>query len=280
MGEDFNEDNDDEFGDDNGGWSDGDAAVDGFGGDEDLNIKKQQETVKKAVPQETKRAINDNIDEINMLPMFCGVPDLTAPACLLGIKIKQFEGISKDQLAVWGLSDYQYIGVRLKFGRWYLHEIEAPSIEIGCCDNVSDVGIELEPFRIAWTLQDRCKNAFFCASDWHQNIKMNQIPDSSAINDLMETTQKTYKECLDALRMNKNDVTKTTEFLFNLNEQNKSSKHYKIDIKSAKYRFLRSLKESSSKIDPMTNNNATETQKKKSWKKLAEKTTKTQKIKQ
>merc|ERR1712154_339502 len=223
MGEDFNEDNDDEFGDDNGGWSDGDAAVDGFGGDEDLNIKKQQETVKKAVPQETKKAINDNIDEINMLPMFCGVPDLTAPACLLGIKIKQFEGISKDQLAVWGLSDYQYIGVRLKFGRWYLHEIEAPSIEIGCCDNVSDVGIELEPFRIAWTLQDRCKNAFFCAADWHQNIKMNDIPDSSKLNDLMESTNRTYAQCLDALKKNKFDVTKTSEYLLSVVDDTTSS---------------------------------------------------------
>merc|ERR1712154_365802 len=182
-------------------------------------------SIKKAVPPETKAAINDNIDEINMLPMFCGVPDLTVPAVLLGIKIKQFEGISRDQLAVWGLSDFQYIGVRLKFGRWYLHEIESPTIEIGACNHISDVGVELEPFRIAWTLQDRCKNAFFSASDWAQNIKMNQIPDSSAINDLMETTQKSYKVCLNALRQNKNDVTKTTEYLFNLKTKHKKSKH-------------------------------------------------------
>ena len=182
----------------------------------------------------------------------------------------------------------------MKFGRWYLHEIEPPTIEIGATNHVSDVGIELEPFRIAWTLQDRCKNAFFCATDWHQNIKMNQIPDTSAINDLMETTQKTYAQCLDALKKNKNDITKTTEFLFNLNEENdnsnsssskpkkkKKSKHYdNVDLQSAKRRFLFKLKESSAKVDPMSNNNATEKQKKKNWLKSAQNSTKSQKTRQ
>ena len=192
-------------------------------------------------------------------------------------------------------TDYQYIGVRLKFGRWYLHEIEPPTIEIGATNHVSDVGIELDPFRIAWTLQDRCKNAFFCATDWHQNIKMNDIPDTSAINDLMETTQKTYAQVLDALRKNKNDVTKTTEYLFNLNDdendnsnnsKKKSKKHKhsnrdnNVDIKLAKRRFLFKLKESSSKVDPMANNNATSTQKKKNWLKQAQSSTKSQKTRQ
>ena len=101
---------------------------------------------------------------------------------------------------------------------------------------------------------------------------MNEIPDSSAINDLMETTQKTYAQCLDALKKNKNDVTKTTEYLFNLTEDDDGKKKKKknkdrIDTKAAKRRFLRNLKESSSKVDPMSNNNATEKQKKKNWQK-------------
>ena len=117
--EDFAElDNEDGFGDDADGddWGDdGDAG--GWGDDDEANdvqdeleknplstLLNEENTAKKPVPGETKKAINDNIDEINMLPMFCGVPDLTAPAVMLGIKIKQFKGISRDQLAVWGLS--------------------------------------------------------------------------------------------------------------------------------------------------------------------------------
>lgn len=122
---------------------------------------------------------------------------------------------------------------------------------------------------------------------------MNQIPDTSAINDLMETTQKTYAQCLDALKKNKNDVTKATEQLFNLNEDNndnsnssskkkkKKSKYYdNIDLQAAKRRFLFKLKESSAKVDPMSNNNATEKQKKKNWLKSAQNSTKSQKTRQ
>jgi len=83
---------DDEFGDD--------------GGDGDVNDQTKSDPLSTLLNEENsaKKAINDNIDEINMLPMFCGVPDLTAPAVMLGIKIKQFKGISRDQLAVCGLS--------------------------------------------------------------------------------------------------------------------------------------------------------------------------------
>ena len=42
----------------------------------------------KALPHETIEAINRNCDEINMLPMFSCVPDLNAPAVMIGIKIK------------------------------------------------------------------------------------------------------------------------------------------------------------------------------------------------
>eukprot|EP01083_Nonionella_stella_P199588 731762_1 len=155
---DFNDDDDDEFADefaDDGGdgWSEDDMNDNTQ--DMDTNplstLLNEDNSAKKPVPQETKDAINNNVDEINMLPMFCGVPDLTAPAVMLGIKIKQFKGISRDQLAVWGLSEYQYIGVRLKFDRWYLHAVEPPTIEVGATNHVSDVGVELEPFRISWT---------------------------------------------------------------------------------------------------------------------------------
>ena len=114
--EDFAND-DDDFEEDGDAWDD-DAGDDGWGDDgvEDKDLQdelqknpmstllNEENTAKKPVPTETKKAINDNIDEVNMLPMFCGVPDLTAPAVMLGIKIKQFKGISRDQLAVWGLS--------------------------------------------------------------------------------------------------------------------------------------------------------------------------------
>ena len=104
---------DDEFDDDGGDWSsDPDDNDDKKDNDDGLStLLKEENTARKPVPTETKKAINDNVDEINMLPMFCGVPDLTAPAVMLGIKIKQFKGISADQLAVWGLADYQYIGL-------------------------------------------------------------------------------------------------------------------------------------------------------------------------
>ena len=160
-------DDDDEFGDefeddeDAGGWDDddemdvdsanpntGDGAVPTFVS----SLVGDSATPQKALPQETKEAINRNSDEINMLPMFSCVPDLNAPAVMIGIKIKQFRGISRDQLAVWGLagytlsfgspcifrypftlnsrdksqcvfvhSDYQYIAIRLKLGRYSIH---------------------------------------------------------------------------------------------------------------------------------------------------------------
>ena len=105
--------NDDEFGDDgDGNWSSDGDDDDNKNDDENplSTLLNTDNSARKPIPQETKKAINDNVDEINMLPMFCGVPDLTAPAVMLGIKIKQFKGISSDQLAVWGLADYQYIG--------------------------------------------------------------------------------------------------------------------------------------------------------------------------
>jgi len=284
---------DDDGGDDGNAWGDAQAVLPMAEA-----ALSTDTSVHKSVPEETKHAINRQVDEINMLPMLCGVPDLTAPAVMLGIKIKQFKGISRDQLAVWGLSEYQYIGVRLKFGRWYLHEVEPPTIEIGATNYVSDVGIDLQPFRIAWTLQDRCRNAFFCASDWHQNIKMHDIPNTSAINDLMETTQNTYAQCLDALRRNKNDVTKTTEELLssksNASQSTKKSgfgfggggsgggghRSDGVDMRAAKQRFLRRLRKSSAKVDPMATNTATESQKKRNWRTLAENTSKTQRIRQ
>ena len=116
-----NLDDEDGFGDDGDGDEWGDDGGDGWGDDGDVNdvqdeinknpmstLLNEENTAKKPVPGESKKAINDNIDEVNMLPMFCGVPDLTAPAVMLGIKIKQFKGISRDQLAVWGLSGISY----------------------------------------------------------------------------------------------------------------------------------------------------------------------------
>jgi len=74
---------------------------------------------------------------------------------------------------------------------------------------------------------------------------------------------------LNALKQNKNNVTKTTEFLLNISEDNKQKSKWgynygnNVDLKSAKKRFLRILKESTEKVDPMSNNNATEKQHKK-----------------
>ena len=57
---------DDEFGDDGGGgWSDD-------GGDGDVNDQIKSDPLSTLLNEENsaKKAINDNIDEINMLPMF------------------------------------------------------------------------------------------------------------------------------------------------------------------------------------------------------------------
>lgn len=134
---------------------------------------------------------------------------------------------------------------------------------------------------------------------------MNDIPDSSKLNDLMESTNRTYAQCLDALKKNKFDVTKTSEYLLSLvddttssstsnnnkpkrsifrrDKRNKSSKSPssgpRIDIDTARRRFVKKLNESTAAVDPLLNS-GTQKQREKEWVKKAQSTTNEQRIQQ
>ena len=65
---------------------------------------------------------------------------------------------------------------------------------------------KLHAFRLSWTIGERLNNSLLTNKEWPpKGIDMKEIPQASAINDLMESSAKEYALCLQALRKFKGD---------------------------------------------------------------------------
>jgi hypothetical protein len=163
-----------------------------------------------------------------MLPAFAAVPDLKARSrigAVLGIRIDKLSNITDEQLEVWNITpDYNFITLKLEFDPYFLSEAKVPRIQVGMSKELS-VTAPLEGFRLSWTILERAKNVVLSSAAWPpEDIKMDAIPDASAVNDLMEMTGAEYAVCLKALKKAGGDKATASAFLFDEKQKKKLMK--------------------------------------------------------